>query len=127
MTKPLDKGGVEVDLLRNLFRSRNISPAEEAKQRLRLVLIHDRTDISPQLLENVRVEMIAVLKKYMDIDESKIEMDLDRAASAVALVASIPVLRIKRGAGGIENDSMEGKRVSRVGFPCDYRVENHSE
>ena len=45
--------------------------------------------------------MIAVLTKYMDIDTSKIELDLDRDESTVALVANIPVLRIKR-AGSVQ-------------------------
>ena len=52
--------------------------ARTARDRLRIVLIHDRTDISPQLLENLRMEMITVLTRYMDIDTSKIELDLDR-------------------------------------------------
>ena len=92
-----------MDFFRKLFGGGNNSSAEEAKKRLRLVLIHDRTDISPQLLENLRMEMIGVLTKYMEIDESKIEMDLDHDERAVALVANIPVLRIKRGIGGAED------------------------
>ena len=94
-----------MDFLRRLFGGGSNESAKEAKERLRIVLIHDRTDISPQLLENLRMEMIAVLTKYMDIDESKIEMDLDHDERAVALVANIPVLRIKRGA----NDLSEKK------------------
>jgi hypothetical protein len=46
--------------------------------------------------------MIAVLRKYMDIDESKIVMNLDHMEEdlgTVALVANIPVLRVKRGGG----------------------------
>jgi cell division topological specificity factor len=71
--------------------------AQEANKRLISILIHDRTDISPQLLENLREEMIAVLKKYMEIDESNIEMDLDHAGRAAALVVNVPILRIRRG------------------------------
>ncbi|MDR2137007.1 MAG: cell division topological specificity factor MinE [Synergistaceae bacterium] len=86
-----------MDFLRKWFSGNNASSsAQIAKERLRLVLIHDRTDISPQLLENLRVEMISVLTKYMEIDESKIEMDLGRENNSVALVANIPVVRIKR-------------------------------
>jgi cell division topological specificity factor len=61
------------------------------------VLIHDRTDISPKLLESLRMEMIALLKKYMDIDESNIDISLDHGSRSVALVANVPVLRVKRG------------------------------
>ena len=49
--------------------------------------------------------MIEVLTRYMDIDTNKIELDLDRDERAVALVANIPVLRIKRGGGMEEEDS----------------------
>ena len=57
----------------------------------------DRTDISPQLLNNLRDEIVTVLTKYMEIDREKIEIDLDRDEQAVALVANIPVIKIKRG------------------------------
>ena len=87
-----------MEFLKKLFGGGGSDSAKAAKERLRIVLIHDRTDISPQLLDNLRMEMIGVLTKYMEIDESKIEMDLDHDEQAVALVANIPVLRIKRGA-----------------------------
>ena len=89
-----------MDFLKKLFGSGNETSGQKAKDRLRIVLIHDRTDISPQLLDNLREEIVHVLVKYMDIDEKKIEIDLDRDEKAVALVANIPVLRIKR--SGIE-------------------------
>lgn len=98
-----------MDFLRKLFGGGSLESAKEAKERLRIVLIHDRTDISPQLLENLRMEMIGVLTKYMEIDETKIEMDLDHDERAVALVANIPVLRIKR---GLSINSEEEKNAS---------------
>jgi len=70
---------------------------EKAKKRLQLVLIHDRADISPMMLENLRSDLIDVINKYMEIDVQNIEMDLDRENGSVALVANIPVLSIKRG------------------------------
>lgn len=89
-----------MDFLKKLFGGSNETSGQKAKDRLRIVLIHDRTDISPQLLDNLRKEIVHVLVKYMEIDENKIEIDLDRDEKAVALVANIPVLRIKR--SGIE-------------------------
>lgn len=71
-----------------------------AKERLKLVLIHDRNDISPETLESIRIEMIDTLKKYLEIDEHGIEMQLDRQNRSVALVASIPLKTMKRGAPG---------------------------
>ncbi len=102
-----------MDFLKKLFGVGNRDTAKDAKERLRIVLIHDRSDISPQLMENLRMEMIAVLTKYMDIDESKIELELDKDDSSVALVANVPVLRIKRGCG--------------ADFETGFKSEVHSE
>jgi len=66
-----------------------------AKDRLQLVLIHDRSDISPEVMENLRRDMIDVISKYMDIDESHIELQLERENSSVALVANIPVRTVR--------------------------------
>ena len=83
--------------LAKLFGGGGETSREKAKDRLRIVLIHDRTDISPQLLNDLREDMINVLTKYMDIEHDKIELNLDREDQAVALVANVPILRIKRG------------------------------
>lgn len=71
-----------------------------AKERLKLVLIHDRNDIAPETLENIKIEMINVLKKYLEIDEKRIDMQLERQNSSAALVANIPLKNIRRPAGG---------------------------
>ena len=83
--------------LTKFFGGGNEGSGQKAKDRLKIVLIHDRTDISPQLLDNLRDEMVDVLAKYMDIDTRKIEIALEHDDNAVALVANIPILRIKRG------------------------------
>lgn len=70
-----------------------------AKERLRLVLVHDRTSISPELLETLKAEMIQVISNYMEIDESALEVNLDSSGNTVALVANIPVKGMKRAAG----------------------------
>ena len=91
-----------MDFLRKIFGGGNEGSGQKAKDRLRIVLIHDRTDISPQLLDNLRDEIVDVLTKYMEVDIKKIDIDLDRDENAVALVANIPVIRIKRGKSEIE-------------------------
>ena len=81
-------------ILQKLFGRQGSKKA--AKERLQIVLIHDRTDISPMLMEELRKDMIDVLSKYMEIDAENIEMDLDKADHSVAFVANLPVVRIKR-------------------------------
>lgn len=67
-----------------------------AKERLRLVLVHDRASVSPELLEDLKEELIQVISKYMEIDVSEMEVAFDREDDSVALVANIPVRQVKR-------------------------------
>ncbi len=69
---------------------------DKAKERLRLVLVHDRASLSPGLLEALKGDLIQVLNKYMDIDEANLEVNLDESDDSVALVANIPVRQVKR-------------------------------
>lgn len=71
-----------------------------AKERLKLVLIHDRANVSPKFLEMIKGDIIKVISNYMEIEEkgfdirlSRIEQDDDSYASA--LVANIPIKKMK--------------------------------
>lgn len=66
-----------------------------AKERLRLVLIHDRLGISPGLLENLKEDLIKVISKYMEIDTSRLEVSINEHKDVIALVANIPLLGAK--------------------------------
>lgn len=70
-----------------------------AKERLRLVLVHDRLDISETVMENLREDLIAAIGKYMEIDQEALEVSLSRDDDGVALIANIPVLNVKRQVG----------------------------
>jgi cell division topological specificity factor len=68
-----------------------------AKERLRLVLVHDRANVSPQLLENLREDLIDVINKYLEIDQTALEVSLNTAVDdSIALVANIPILGVRR-------------------------------
>ena len=69
----------------------------DAKNRLRLVLMHDRTQLSPVLLEKMRDEMVGVISKYVEIDKDALELNLESESNTIALVANIPVLRARAG------------------------------
>ncbi|PIE76998.1 MAG: cell division topological specificity factor MinE [Clostridiales bacterium] len=74
--------------------------ASIAKDRLKMVLVHDRNDCSPEFLEMVKEDIIKVLMKHMDIDEEHIDVQItktvDDATGKPALVANIPILNMKR-------------------------------
>ncbi len=78
----------------NLFGSNK--SGKIARDRLQVVLMHDRSDISPEMMENLRKDIIEVIKNYVEIDENRIELDLEKEDSSVALVANIPVMTVRR-------------------------------
>lgn len=85
-----------LDFLLKVFGKDNGASKNVAKERLRLVLVHDRADVSPQLLNALKEDLIKVISNYMDIDENALEVNLDSQDNTVALVANIPVIRMKR-------------------------------
>lgn len=85
-----------MDFLSKLFGKEEAPSKVTAKERLRLVLVHDRASLSPQLLEILKEELIGVISKYMEIDKEELEVNLDSSKDSVALVANIPVRQMKR-------------------------------
>ena len=75
------------------------SGRSSAYNRLRLVLMHDRTQLEPHVIEAMRDELVTVISKYIEIDKQDIELNLetDPETNQVALMASIPV-KLKRDA-----------------------------
>lgn len=71
------------------------SAKESAKNRLKLVLLHDRTKLSPSLMESMRDELVQVIAKYVEIDQSTLDLCLEQEANTIALVANISVIRSK--------------------------------
>ncbi|MGE5580031.1 MAG: cell division topological specificity factor MinE [Bacillota bacterium] len=83
-------------MLINWFSAKK-KPKEIAKDRLRVVLVQDRLSLAPALMESMKDDVILAISKYVEIDTGGIEFvwkDLDRRR---ALVASIPVVALKRG------------------------------
>ena len=66
-----------------------------ARNRLRVVLMQDRTNLTPQLLERMRGELVELLSKYLEMDKEALELNLDQDGEQMALALSIPVIRAK--------------------------------
>lgn len=88
-----------LEFIARLFGREAAGSKSVAKERLRLVLVHDRANVSPQLLQLLKADMIKVISNYMEIDEEGLEVNLERDEKSVALVASIPVKKMKRVVG----------------------------
>lgn len=81
------------------FRQTEPETAESAKEtacnRLRVVLMQDRTNLTPELMERMRREMVELLSKYVEMDKEALELNLEQDGEQVALMLSIPVIRAK--------------------------------
>lgn len=62
-----------------------------AKQRLQMVLIHDRSDISPGLIEQIKDDIIEVIARRLAIDPDNVVVNLAQTARESRLVAEIPL------------------------------------
>ena len=65
--------------------------ANKAKERLQFVLIHDRADLSPGKLEDLKDEIIQVISRYVDIEQKHVDITLTKDRSQQRLVADIPL------------------------------------
>lgn len=90
----------------NFFKSlvkkeKSKESSDTAKERLHLVLMQDRANVSADFLELMKQEIIEVIKKYIDVDEKEIDVHLtnkaneDGTVGAPALYANIPIVTIK--------------------------------
>ena len=91
---------------------------DAAKERLHLVLMQDRANVSADFLDMMRQEIIEVIKKYIDVDESDIDVRLtnkmneDGSTGAPALYANIPIAGIKE---NIQNKGTKKTEESNKG------------
>ncbi len=83
------------NFLEKLFR-REPNSASQAKERLKLVLIHDRTDMAPGTLEEMKDELIAVISRYVDIEPEAVRIDMTQDGREQRLIADIPLRPAKR-------------------------------
>jgi cell division topological specificity factor len=67
---------------------------DDAKQRLKFLLIHDQVDLTPAQLDKMKGEILEVIAKYCEVEDDSIEFQLDREDGQVALVSSIPIRRV---------------------------------
>ena len=83
------------------FQTTKILAKNVAKERLKLVLIHDKGNYSPTVLEALKGDILLAIEKYMEVDEEHIEVKMiktksqDNSEMVPALVANIPIKRMK--------------------------------
>lgn len=78
--------------LDRVFGRREPTSRDIAKERLQLVLVHDRVKISPALLDKMKDELITVISRYVEIDPAGVEVTFTQGRRENRLVADIPVV-----------------------------------
>jgi len=81
------------------FFSRKKS-ASSAKERLQLVLVHDRTDLTPEQLESLKDDLLKAISRYIEIDPDAVRIGLERDGRSQRLVADIPLRNASRQRAG---------------------------
>lgn len=74
--------------------------AVSAKERLQLVLIHDRTDLTPAELDALKDDLLAVISRHVEIEPDEVRIGLERDGRSQRLVADIPLRSTVRRRGG---------------------------
>jgi cell division topological specificity factor len=74
--------------------------ASSAKERLQLVLVHDRTDLTPAQLESLKDDLIKAISNYIEIDPDAVQIGLEREGREQRLVADIPLRSVSRHRAG---------------------------
>ena len=83
-----------------------------ACNRLRVVLMQDRTNLTPELLQRMRQELIELLSKYVEMDKEALELNFEQDGNQMALMLSIPVLRAKEESEIEEAEAQDEAEVS---------------
>jgi cell division topological specificity factor len=81
-----------MNFLSRVFRGQGPSSSVIAKERLQLVLVHDRVKISPGMLDRMKDELITVISRYVEIQADAVEVTLTQSKRQSRLVANIPVV-----------------------------------
>ena len=88
----------------SFFRKKAPASGSVAKDRLKLVLVHDRVDCSSQVLEMLKGDIIKVISNYMEIDEDELDINItqtendDHSGTVPVLYANIPIKSMHRNA-----------------------------
>lgn len=69
------------------------TPGELAKERLKVVLVHDRIKVNPELLEQIKAELLSVISQRLDIDEKNVQVSMAREDRWDKIQADLPIKR----------------------------------
>jgi cell division topological specificity factor len=82
-----------IDFIKKFFKPE--ASGATARERLRLVLLSDHLSLAPDVVDALRADLIAVISKYVEVDEANCDVTFEQQDSAVAMLANIPILSMR--------------------------------
>lgn len=95
----------------DFFTRKPTSSKDVAKERIKLVLIHDRVDCSSDTLEMLKNDIIKVISNYMEIDDEELDIQISQTPlesgerAVPVLLANIPIKNVRRGSQNVRAEN----------------------
>jgi cell division topological specificity factor len=89
-----------IEFLKKFFGSAPPS-SSTAKERLRLVLMTDHLALAPEIIEQMKRDLVDVISRYVEVDRDRIEVNFEQQDKALAMLANIPIISVNRPNGGV--------------------------
>ncbi|MSP57098.1 MAG: cell division topological specificity factor MinE [Myxococcales bacterium] len=83
-----------MSLFDRFFPPRTGGSKDDAKSRLKILLVHDQVDLTPSQMDAMRAEILAVIARYAEIEATKVDLRLERSTDGVNLISSVAVRRV---------------------------------
>ncbi|MES2638299.1 MAG: cell division topological specificity factor MinE [Myxococcota bacterium] len=74
--------------------SQSAGSKEDAKSRLKILLVHDQVDLTPSQMNAMKAEILEVIARYCEVDREHVDVRLEKADNGISVVSSVPVRRV---------------------------------
>lgn len=105
-----------IEFLRKLFGHQGSSAT--AKERLRLVLMTDHLELAPDMIEQMKRDLVELISRYVEVDRERIDVTFERQDRTLAMLANIPILSVNRPSAGVASANGNGAAKAEPPAPA---------